>query len=128
MAPRHADLVAYECKLKGLVQVMRHWRPYLWGCPFLVCTDHVSLKFLLDQRLSTIRVEYKSGFTNIIADALSHWDAEKQALVHAISLLSFRLLYDLCTELAADPTLVVLRQEVQAGHGDSWAVVDELVT
>jgi len=28
--------------------------PYLWGHHFLVRTDHYSLKFLLDQRLSTV--------------------------------------------------------------------------
>jgi hypothetical protein len=37
-----------------LVQAVRHWRPYLWGRPFRVRTDHYSLKFLLDQRLSTV--------------------------------------------------------------------------
>lgn len=54
IAPRHAKLVAYERELIGLVQAVRHWRPYLWGCSFLVLIDHYSLKFLLDQRLSTI--------------------------------------------------------------------------
>ncbi|XP_066343999.1 uncharacterized mitochondrial protein AtMg00860-like [Miscanthus floridulus] len=53
-AARHLKLAAYERELIGLVQAVRHWRPYLWGRPFLVRTDHYSLKFLLDQRLSTV--------------------------------------------------------------------------
>jgi hypothetical protein len=32
----------------GLVQTVRHWRAYLWGCSFLIKIDHFSLKFLLD--------------------------------------------------------------------------------
>ena len=47
-AARHLKLAAYERELIGLVQAVRHWRPYLWGCHFLVRTDHYSLKFLLD--------------------------------------------------------------------------------
>jgi hypothetical protein len=54
VAPQHAKLAAYERELIGLVKAVRHWRPYLWGRPFVVRTDHYSLKFLLDQRLSTI--------------------------------------------------------------------------
>uniref|UniRef100_A0A0A9C3T2 Reverse transcriptase domain-containing protein n=1 Tax=Arundo donax TaxID=35708 RepID=A0A0A9C3T2_ARUDO len=54
MAPRHVGLAAYERELIGLAQVVKHWRPYLWGQHFVVRTDHYSLKFLLDQRLSTI--------------------------------------------------------------------------
>ena len=30
IAPRHRDLAAYERELIGLVQAIRHWRPYLW--------------------------------------------------------------------------------------------------
>jgi hypothetical protein len=51
---RHAKLVAYERELIGLVNVVCHWRPYLWGSSFVVCTDHYSLKFLLDQKLATV--------------------------------------------------------------------------
>jgi hypothetical protein len=54
IAPHHTKLTAFERELIGLVQAVRHWWSYLWGRPFLVCTDHFSLKFLLDQRLSTI--------------------------------------------------------------------------
>ncbi|GJV18918.1 transposon ty3-G gag-pol polyprotein [Tanacetum coccineum] len=63
----------------------RKWKSYLLGQPFVVKTDHISLKYLLDQRVSTpaqarwlpklmgydFRVEYKRGVTNIGADALS---------------------------------------------------------
>jgi hypothetical protein len=31
VAPRHRSLEAYERELIGLVQAVRHWRPYLWG-------------------------------------------------------------------------------------------------
>lgn len=48
IAPRHASLAAYERELIGLVEAVRHWRPYLWGRSFIVKTDHYSLKFLLD--------------------------------------------------------------------------------
>ena len=99
IAPRHAKLAAYERELIGLVQAVKHWRPYLWGREFLVRTDHHSLKFLLDQRLSTIpqhhwatkllgydfRVEYKPGSTNIVADALSRREECQSAELTALS-------------------------------------------
>jgi hypothetical protein len=50
----HAKLAAYEWELICLVLVVRHRRHYLLGRAFLIRTNHISLKFLLDQRLSTI--------------------------------------------------------------------------
>jgi hypothetical protein len=47
-APHHLKVDAYERELIGLVQAVRHWRPYLWGRHFLVKTDHYALKFMLD--------------------------------------------------------------------------------
>ena len=92
-AVRHLKLADYDRELIGLVQAVRHWRPYLWGRPFLVRTDHYSLKFLLDQRLSTVpqhqwisklfgfdfTVEYRPGRLNTVADALSRRDVEDDA-------------------------------------------------
>ena len=85
IAPQHAKLAAYERELIGLVTAVKHWRPYLRGCTFLIRSNHYSLKYILDQRLSTIpqhrwvtkllgydfTVEYKPGKQNIVADALS---------------------------------------------------------
>jgi hypothetical protein len=53
IASCNAKLTAYERELIGLVLAVRHWRPYLWGHPFLIRTDHYNLKFLLDQKLAT---------------------------------------------------------------------------
>ncbi|WVZ84101.1 LOW QUALITY PROTEIN: hypothetical protein U9M48_031164 [Paspalum notatum var. saurae] len=89
-AARHLKLATYERELIGLVQAVRHWRPYLWGRHFIVRTDHYSLKYLLDQCLSTVPqhqwisklfrfdfdIEYRPGRLNTMADALSRRDAD----------------------------------------------------
>jgi hypothetical protein len=54
LASWHTKLTTYEQELIGLVHAVRHWRSYLWGGPFLIKTDHFSLKFLLDQCLVII--------------------------------------------------------------------------
>jgi hypothetical protein len=33
---------------------MHHWRMYLYGRSFIIKMDHFSLKFLLDQCMSTV--------------------------------------------------------------------------
>jgi len=70
----------------AIVKAIRKWRPYLLGKPFIVCTDHKSLKYLLEQRITTpaqtrwlpkllgynYTIEYKKGVENQAADSLSH--------------------------------------------------------
>jgi hypothetical protein len=109
----------------------------------LLWTNHFSLKFLLDQCLSTIlqhqwvskllgfnfHVEYKPGATNFIVDVLSRHDTEAFVLACMLSTPSFQLFNELCAKLSSDPTMVVLRQEIQEGaHTWKWAVIDDLVT
>lgn len=98
VAPHHQKLPSYKRELIGLVKAVKNWRPYLWGRAFLVRTGHFSLKFLLDQRLSTIpqntwvnksfgydlSVEYRPGKLNGAADALSRRD-EETAAINSIS-------------------------------------------
>ena len=38
----HTKLAAYKRDLIGLVQAVKHWRPYLWGREFIIRTDHRS--------------------------------------------------------------------------------------
>jgi hypothetical protein len=141
IAPRHAKLAAYERELIGLVYAVRHWRPYLWGRRFVVRTDHRSLRFLLDQRLTTIPqhqwaskllgfdfvVEYKPGALNVVADALSRRD-ECPLASSALSAPQFQLFDDLRQEINGDVELSQLRDAIRGGaKATSWSVVDGLI-
>jgi hypothetical protein len=142
VAPRHRALVAYERELIGLVHAVRHWRPYLWGRHFVIKTDQYSLKYLLDQRLSTIpqhhwvgkllgfdfTVEYKPGHSNTVVDALSCRDTPEDAGVMALSAPRFDFVARLCQAQATDPALLALHDEIRAGSRQlTWAIVDGLV-
>lgn len=143
VAPQHSKLAAYERELIGLVQAVRHWRPYLWTAEFIVRTDHCSLKHLLDQRLSTIpqhtwvsklfgysfTVEYKPGKQNAAADALSRRD-ENEAGVQArtLSRPEFSLFESFRQEAAALPEVISKRQEIQNGTaGPGWSETEGFV-
>jgi len=106
MAPHHAKLPTYERELIGLVKAVRNWRPYLWGRAFTVCTDHHSLKFLLDEWLTTIpqhnwvsksfgydiTIEYCPGKQNVAANALSRRDDDEESVsTMSLSSPSFEL-------------------------------------
>lgn len=119
-------MAAYERELIVLVQVVRHWRPYLWGRAFTVCTDHYSLKFILDQPISTVpqhqwvskligydfTVEYRPGRLKTTADALSRCDSDDSLVtVCAISAASqFALFDDLSKEIATSTKLSLHRR------------------
>jgi len=108
----------------------------LWGRHFLIRTDHYSLKYLLDQRLSTVpqhqwvsklfgfdfAVEYRPGRLNIAADALSRRDEESSpsaddtVVVAALSGPSFAFLDDVRRATAAAPDAVLLLERLRAGE------------
>ncbi|CAO2038547.1 unnamed protein product [Urochloa humidicola] len=131
-APHRMNVAAYERELIGLVQAVRHWRSYLWGRAFIVRTDHYALKFMFDQRLSTIpqhqwvsklfgfdfRVEYRLGWLNTVADALSRRDRDTMEL-HALSSPSFDIYNELHREMAATAALRDFLLEIRTGaRGD----------
>ena len=51
---KHLHFSAYETELLTLAIAGKKWRPYLLAKPFIVRTDHQSLKFLLEQRIATL--------------------------------------------------------------------------
>jgi hypothetical protein len=82
---RNLALSTYDKEMLALVTAVRKWRPYLLGHRFVVRTDHRSLKFLWDQTIAAeaqqkwllklmgydFSIEYKKGYENRAADALS---------------------------------------------------------
>jgi hypothetical protein len=143
IALRHAKLAAYECELIWLAQAVKHWRPYLWGTPFLIHTDHYNLKFLLDQKLGTIpqhqwaskllgfdfRDEYKPGAVNVVANALSCRDTADEGYLYSLSVPTFTLFDQLQQEISADEDLRALCADITASARDKkWRVQDGLIT
>jgi hypothetical protein len=103
-------------------------------------TDHRSLKFILDQRLTTIpqhqwvtklfgydlelEVVYHPGRQNEAADALSRRD-EEDLTVHALSTTRFEVFDILRAELAADaPAQKLCAQIVDGTAPSGWTEVD----
>ena len=85
LGPENLGLSIYEKELLALVMAVVKWRHYLEGHHFIIRTDHQSLKYLLDQRVTTTlqqkwltkllglsyEIQYKKGRENVVADALS---------------------------------------------------------
>ncbi|XP_073050542.1 transposon Ty3-G Gag-Pol polyprotein isoform X1 [Primulina eburnea] len=138
---RHKKLPAYEKELIGLAKAVRHWRPYFWGNTFVVRTDHYSLKFLLEQRITTspqqhwvskllgfdFHVEYKAGSTNVVADALSRRD-DAEGSLQVISLPQSAIFSTIREEHRDMAELQPLIQKIQQGEAiGPWEFRDGLI-
>ena len=100
-----------------IVHAITRWRPYLIGRRFQIKTDHKSLKYFLEQKISSpeqqkwvtkllgfdYEIIYKKGKENVVADALSR--LPEQAKVSAISLPTTSLLEDIREEWKKDPEI-----------------------
>ena len=47
-------LSTYERELLALVTTVHKWRPYLLGRPFFIKTNQHGLKYILEQRITTL--------------------------------------------------------------------------
>ena len=82
---KQQSLSVYEREMMAIIHAVNKWKQYLWGRHFHIRTYHISLKYLLHQKLTTpaqhlwlvkllgfdYEIEYKLGKENIPADALS---------------------------------------------------------
>jgi hypothetical protein len=84
-----------------ILHALKKWRPYLIGRHFKVKTNHDSIKYFLEQRLSSeeqqkwvtkilgydFEIVYKKRKENIVADALSRKDEYVEAFIFSISII-----------------------------------------
>ena len=98
LGPKHMDLSIYEKEYLAILMAVSKWRHYLEGGTFVIKTDHESLKHLLEQKLTTsiqkkgltkllgldYTIQYRSGKTNKVADALSR-QFEKEAQLQGLT-------------------------------------------
>lgn len=89
LGPRRCLASTYHKELYAIVEAVQKWRQYLLGREFVIHSDQRSLKELLSQVIQTpdqqfyvrrlmgfkFSIEYKSGASNKVADALSQPDS-----------------------------------------------------
>ncbi|GJU51100.1 reverse transcriptase [Tanacetum coccineum] len=85
LSAKHQSYLTYEKEFLAVILALEKWRGYLMDKHFKIKTDHFSLKYLLDQRVTTpfqakwlpklsgydYEISYKKGSHNVVTDALS---------------------------------------------------------
>ena len=124
LAPKHRGKSIYEREYMALLNAVDKWRHYLQFKHFVVKTDHHSLKYLLEQRVTLAiqqkgltkfldldyELRYKKGAENRVADALSRRDewlqeSEKSSagLLMAVSMITPMLIQEIMHSYTEDP-------------------------
>jgi hypothetical protein len=132
----------YEKEMLAILHAMDLWHPYLLGKCFQIKTDHQSLKYFLEQCLSSpeqqkwvtklfgydYEIIYKKGKDNVVVDALSR-KYEDEGSLFSLSFIVPDWLQVVRQEWLHDPKSLHLIQQLQANSlvspGYSW-LNDEL--
>lgn len=126
LSQKNQGLSTYEKELLAIVMATQKWYTYLQGNHFLIKTDHQSLKYLLEQRLSTLfqqkwlaklmgldyETVYKKGKDNVAADSLSRLcESQDDGEIKEITTLQSGWLTDITNSYTADSAV----QKIVAG-------------
>ena len=123
---KHQGLSVYEKELLVIVHAVTKWHPYLYGRHFTIKTDHHSLKYLLQQRISfpgqhswltklmgyDYDICYKKGKENVAADALSRIHCS-ELLAMAVSSVSSNLMSEIQKSWEDDSSLKLIISQLQ---------------
>ncbi|KAJ3708704.1 hypothetical protein LUZ61_012409 [Rhynchospora tenuis] len=134
LGPKNQGLSTYEKELLALLTAVTKWRHYLIGGPFVIRTDQISLKHLLEQKATTAlqhkglckllgldyKIEYKRGKENKVADALSRVESQNWSIqqtvptMHAISEIIPQWIQDILVSYTDDPWIAELQSKLAA--------------
>ncbi|RVW97716.1 Transposon Ty3-G Gag-Pol polyprotein [Vitis vinifera] len=118
LSDRFQTLSTYEKEMLAILMAIKKWESYLVDRHFVIKTNHQSLKYLLEQRVTTptqqawvaklmqydYEIRYKQGKENVAADALFRIQPA-ELFVLSTTILNTQL-YDLIKESwGADPEL-----------------------
>jgi hypothetical protein len=132
----------YEKEMLAILHAVELWRPYLLGQRFQIKIDRQSLKYFLEQRISSqeqqkwvtklfgydYEISYKKGKDNVVADALSR-KYEDEGSLFSLSFIVPDWLQAVHQEWLQDPKsshlIQQLQNKAQAPPRYSW-LQDEL--
>jgi hypothetical protein len=117
----------YENEMMEILHALKKLRPYLIGRHFKVKTDHDSLKYFLEQRLSSdeqkkwvtkilgydFEIVYKMGKKSVVEDALSRKDEDVEGFLCAISIIQPDWIIEARDEWKNDEKVWTLIQRLQ---------------
>lgn len=141
LGPKWQRLSVYEKELLAMIFVVQKWEQYLMSSHFIIKTDQKSLKWLLQQKISTpfqqfwlsklmgfsYEIQYKSGKENIAADALSRVQGS-EILYSAISVVASDLETLIKASYMLDNTLLPFLQSAQqTSVNTDYSVVDGVI-
>ena len=150
--PRLQRSSTYERELHAITAAVCKWRHYLLGHPFVILTDHQSLKELLTQIIQTpeqqthlskllgydYTIEYQFGSDNAAADALSRIPPQGQCLTLSLPTFEFlgevrtllhqsSIFLDMWNKVRTSPTDLPgysIRRELLFYHNKLWLLSD----
>jgi hypothetical protein len=116
----------YEKEMLAILHVIDVWSPYLLGQHFQINIDHQSLKYFMEQCISSPEQQklvtklfgydydiiYKKGKDNVVADALSR-KYEDEGSLFSLSFIVPDWLQDIHQEWLQDPKSLHLIQQLQ---------------
>jgi hypothetical protein len=116
----------YEKEMLAILHAVELWHPYLLGQRFQIKIDHQSLKYFLEQCISSqeqqkwvtklfgydYEIIYKKGKDNVMADALS-WKYEDEGSLFSLSFIVPDWFQDVRQEWIQDPKSSHLIQQLQ---------------
>lgn len=135
-------LSVYKKELLAIVFAVQKWEQYLTGNHFVIKTDQKSLKWLLQQKISTpfqqfwlskllgfdYEIQYKQGKENLAADALSRV-TNVEVLYLAISVVSSDMEVLINMSYQQDPFLLDILTKLKDNQGQwgKYSLVGNLI-